>query len=72
MGAEQYRVERQETMAVRAERVVVEEMRRRRWDETELERRALRIPARFWTAAVLCRFPTKRATVGSMLALNTG
>jgi hypothetical protein len=40
MGAEHYGVERQETTAVRAERIVAEEMKRRRWEEAELERRA--------------------------------
>jgi hypothetical protein len=40
MGAEHYGAERQETMAEHAEAVVVEEMKRRRWDEGELERRA--------------------------------
>ena len=39
MGAEHYGVERQETMAARAERIVVEEMKRRRWGEAELEQR---------------------------------
>ena len=40
MGAELYGVERQETMAAHAERIVVEEMKRRRWDEAELAQRA--------------------------------
>ena len=40
MGAEHCGVERQETMAARAERIVVEEMKRRRWDEAELAQRA--------------------------------
>ena len=39
MGAEHYGVERQETMAAHAERIVVKEMKRRRWDEAELEQR---------------------------------
>jgi len=40
MGAEHYGVERQETMAAHAERIVVKEMKRRRWDEAELAQRA--------------------------------
>jgi len=32
----------------------------------------LRISARFWTAAVLCRFPTNRAIADSMLVRDTG
>jgi len=40
LGAEHYGVERQETMVARAERIVVEEMKRRRWKEAQLERRA--------------------------------
>ncbi len=33
-------MERQEAMIVRAERLVTEELKRRRWDEAELARRA--------------------------------
>jgi hypothetical protein len=40
MGAEHYGAERQETMEEYAEGIVAEEMRRRRWGEEELERRA--------------------------------
>lgn len=40
LGAEHYGAERQETTEAHAEAVVVEEMKRRRWDEGELERRA--------------------------------
>jgi hypothetical protein len=40
MGAEHYGAERQETMEAHAEAVVVEELKRRRWDEGELDRRA--------------------------------
>ena len=40
LGAEHYGVEREETMAARAERIVVEEMKRWRWKEAELEQRA--------------------------------
>ena len=40
MGAEHYGVEREETMTARAERIVAAEMKRRRWDEAELEKRA--------------------------------
>ena len=40
MGAEHYGSERQETMEARAEAIVAEELKRRRWKEEELERRA--------------------------------
>ena len=40
MGAEHYGAERQETMEAHAEGIVVEEMKRRRWGEEELGRRA--------------------------------
>jgi len=40
MGAEPYGAERQETMEARAEGIVAEELKRRRWGEEELGRRA--------------------------------
>jgi len=40
MGAEHYGTERQETMAEHAEGIVTEELKRRRWGEEELPRRA--------------------------------
>ena len=40
MGAEHYGVERQETMEAQAEAIVAEELKRRRWKEEELGRRA--------------------------------
>jgi|SRR5439155_12233806 len=40
LGAENYGAEREETMEVHAEEIVVEEMKRRRWREEELGRRA--------------------------------
>jgi len=40
LGAEHYGMERQETMEAHAEGIVVQEMKRRRWDEAELGRRA--------------------------------
>jgi putative transposase len=40
MGAEHYGSERQETMEAHAEGIVAEELKRRRWDEAELGRRA--------------------------------
>src|SRR5438034_1161936 len=40
MGAEHYGAEREETVEVQAEGIVVEEMKRRRWGEKELGRRA--------------------------------
>jgi putative transposase len=40
MGAEHYGLERQETMEARAEAIVAEELKRRRWTEEELGRRA--------------------------------
>jgi len=41
MGAEHYGVERQETMAARAERIVVEEMKRRREQEFATLKRSI-------------------------------
>jgi putative transposase len=40
MGAEHYGMERRETMEARAEAIVAEELKRRRWGEEELRRRA--------------------------------
>ena len=40
LGAEHYGSERQETVAAPAEGIVLEELKRRRWDEEELGRRS--------------------------------
>ena len=39
LGAEHYGEERTETAEARAERIIAEELRRRRWSETELRTR---------------------------------
>ena len=40
LGAEHYGAERQETVEAHAEGIVAEELKRRRWEEADLERRA--------------------------------
>ena len=57
MGAEHYGAERQETLEEQAEAVVVEEMKRRRWSEAELGRRAKGDPQKV-TIAVRLRAQT--------------
>jgi len=53
MGAEHYGVERAETAAALAERIIREELKRRRWQEAELEIRRKGDPAKVALAARL-------------------
>jgi hypothetical protein len=66
MGAEHYGVERSETAAARAERIIASELKRRRWPEAELSTRPKGDAAKLAMAARLRAETTQ--TVGWIAA----
>jgi hypothetical protein len=78
MGPEHYDEERQEGQVERAERVVAEELRRRHWQEAELEERAKGDRRKVEIAARLRRetmvtvaWIAQRLQMGSVAHVNT-